>query len=273
MSWLQVGILCASFSLEGCGVAGVVGVTPTDHSSAFPSGMIKIDTSGRRLDAAVNRMQAAATTYPDPVAELLAEGKIALLASPDGAPPQVGYSPFSDGRAMIFVIADGNLSYGFVNETGAWVVPLGLRFAKPFSEGFAAVMRPQESYVLAQNAKGGGAYPVTGDMWEYIDVNGNTVIPARFFTAESFFQGKAPARGVDCKTGLMRTGLIDKNGTFVKWSASWRKIGECREGRIAVCAESGWLWKRARWGYLDVTGRIRQCDAVFGGFGAGIASR
>jgi len=175
----------------------------------------------------------------------------ALLAkgwpkAPDGSRVQ-SIGVFSCGRAMVQVGDSQHPHFGFIDENAAWVINPQFPDVQEFSEGLAAVMFPGES----------SAGLLSGDLWGYIDEDGKTVIKPSLRSASPFVDGLAPASGTDSELGLLRTGLIDKTGTFVLWSRDWTDIGPYAEGMIPVCCKVGWwFWERERWGYMDKAGKI-----------------
>lgn len=96
----------------------------------------------------------------------------------------------------------------------------------PFAENLAAIRR-------------------LGQRWSYIDVKGNTVIPAKYESAGRFSEGLA---AVELKVGNgYRWGFIDSTGKQVI-EPKFYKARFFSEGLAGVQAESG------RWGYIDKTG-------------------
>jgi hypothetical protein len=226
---------------------------PTGREWGASSTFFPIDRNGERVEAA------GAIPSPEPKAEELLSLLVAnhRIAAPAGLSVIGGY-PFSEGRAAIEVGDPKAPIRGFVDETGAWIVKPQFRLAHSFSEGLAAVLFPGTSSALAVNEISGVPYTLSGDLWGYIDKEGNIAIKPAFMTAAPFVCGLAPPTGVDQKTGIMRTGLIDRTGAFVVWSPDWLSIKECTDGLIPISQEKGWWWwKREKWGYIDPTGEMR----------------
>ena len=82
---------------------------------------------------------------------------------------------FSEGRAKIAVMGAAGLSFGYIDETGAYAVEPVYSEARTFREGYAAVKN-------------------ISDRWGYVDRNGETVIPMDFDEAFDFTEGIARVR-------------------------------------------------------------------------------
>jgi len=103
-----------------------------------------------------------------------------------GDRPEITYcSSFQEGLALVRT-ADG---WGFIDATGAQVIPAKYAEARSFSAGLAAVR--------------------VGDRWGFIDRNGKMVIEPRFPEPLTFEGGLAQERYLD------RIGYIDKSGKYV----------------------------------------------------------
>lgn len=99
--------------------------------------------------------------------------------------------PFTDGLAMFGV----SHRYGYIDRNGRIVIPAQYEYARPFSEGLAAVEFP--------GTEGG-----TPSLWGYIDTNGKTVIPPTFSAQPGdFSEGLA----IVTKRSKKQT-VIDRNG-------------------------------------------------------------
>jgi hypothetical protein len=93
--------------------------------------------------------------------------------------------PVGDER----ILASNNEKFGYLDLSGAEIIPLIYDDARPFSDGAAWVCRE--------------------DKWGMIDPNGDTVIPIEFGHASSFLNNVAyMSKDEKC-------GLIDRTGTFV----------------------------------------------------------
>lgn len=121
---------------------------------------------------------------------------------------------------------------GFINTAGIEVVPLIYRFARPYSEGRAAVM-----------AKG---------KWGYLDTQGQIVIEPQFDHAYPFSEGLAL---VEIGKRLKR--FIDIHGNTV-FEIEATAVGGCCDGLIP-CQQGN------KWCFLDRTGGVAfgvVCQAV-----------
>lgn len=128
--------------------------------------------------------------------------------------------------------------WGYIDSTGKVVIGPGFKWAEPFREGLAAVLvaspgNPSGKWVyidqtgrvvidrgdiVAPGDFSEGLAPVrvgrgSGDLWGYIDKNGNMVIAPRFESAGGFHSGLAEV-GVDFVHGG-RWGYIDRTGKYV----------------------------------------------------------
>lgn len=100
--------------------------------------------------------------------------------------------PFADGLSAFYDY--GKRKYGFIDKSGAWVIPAEYEEVHDFSEGLAAVKLP--------------ASGDRGAMWGFIDTKGNMVIDAKFTREpQSFSMGQAV---VVKRSG--REVMIDKAG-------------------------------------------------------------
>ena len=105
--------------------------------------------------------------------------------------------------------ADGD--WGFIDETGAWVVEPHYKWVASFSEDLAAVLGDQYGFIDRDGAvaiplefAGVGSFseglaPVflarqNGNRWGYIDLTGAVVLEPRFNDAEPFSEGMAVVR-------------------------------------------------------------------------------
>jgi len=76
---------------------------------------------------------------------------------------------------------------GFFNRSGKIVIKARFAFARPFSEGLAAVCEGCREEVVGEHRQ------LRGGKWGFIDRKGNIAIPLRFDDAEDFTKGKARA--------------------------------------------------------------------------------
>ncbi|MEW6447220.1 MAG: WG repeat-containing protein [Bacillota bacterium] len=128
--------------------------------------------------------------------------------------------------------------WGYIDRTGTVVIGPGFKLAEPFREGLAAVLvaspgNPSGKWVYIDRTGrvvidrddiivpgdfSEGLAPVkvgcgSGNLWGYIDKNGNMVIGPRFESAGGFHSGLAEV-GVDLVHGG-RWGYIDNTGKYV----------------------------------------------------------
>jgi hypothetical protein len=107
--------------------------------------------------------------------------------------------PFTEGLSLISGTVEGSLRYGFMDRSGAAVIPVRYADAAPFSEGLAAVKLSRD---LGAND------------WGYIDRSGAMVIEPRFKAAGSFSNGLAFVEWVT-KERYLLGGVIDRQGRVV----------------------------------------------------------
>jgi serine/threonine protein kinase len=128
---------------------------------------------------------------------------------------------FSEGFAAV---EQGNIlirRWGFINEAGEEIIPIGYSEVLCFSEGLAAVR--------------------VGRKWGFIDTNGNEVIPFIYDAVESFNNGLVAVRQGNEKNGLW--GFLDKNGNDII-PLKYESVGSFSEGLVAVKYNG-------KWGYID----------------------
>jgi hypothetical protein len=238
-TWTAV-LFCAFFLLQGCG--------PAKHDEAGDS---------RKSDKPESRLL-----------RVVVGNKVGYI---DGASGKIAINPqfdlaygFTEGRAMVcvgecdsdhimghrftdnyqIVPLDQTFKYGFIDETGKFVVNPQYENVNQFSEGFAAVCVGQGCYWgtqykdkehkwgyidregkiaitpqfdKASGFKGGLAAVSIGGKWGYIDESGKYVINPQFSIAMPFEKGVAEVtvgEGQEAKTGW-----IDKTGRYV-WQPS-----------------------------------------------------
>lgn len=190
--------------------------------------------------------------------------------------------PFSDGLATVRPkeLPDGTPNTerlaGYIDVSGAYVVPPTYAVAGPFCEGLARVGAEGAVGYIAKDGSvaipleyadgsdfGEGVAAVAtsaggGIQWRYIDAEGKTALelPAHVAWAGRFSKGLAPAsvpqREPSCgsRDAVYRTcvGFIDKSGTFVieprfDWAEPFS------DGMAAVQING-------RWGYVDRQGAL-----------------
>lgn len=151
---------------------------------------------------------------------------------------------FSEGLAVAGKrIPNTNGRWGFIDETGKYVIEAKFIMVKPFSEGLAAVV-----FKESENAPGKVGY---------IDQTGHIVIPPRFsgeggVSERGFSEGLAVVKvNVD---KIDKWGHIDKSGKFVI-EPQFAAAGPFSEGRAMVgIAEPSWSLDY-KWGFIDTEGR------------------
>ena len=150
--------------------------------------------------------------------------------------------PFSEGLAVAGKrVPNTNGRWGFIDETGKYVIEAKFVLVKPFSEGLAAV-------VFKENEN---AYRTVG----YIDQTGRLVIPPQFSGeggVSGFSEGLA---AVNVSMGKAdKYGYIDKSGKFVI-EPQFAAAGPFSERRAMVgIAEPYWSIDY-KWGFIDMKGR------------------
>jgi hypothetical protein len=131
---------------------------------------------------------------------------------------------FHDGRACAFEGDYDDDMAGYVDRTGAMVIPARYAWAQPFAEGLAIVRTTL-------------AAPVS-----VIDRDGRTVIETGGSDALSFHEGLA---AVQTPAGWT---YIDRAGKTVIGPLPYRHVGVFVDGRAGVARGSAW-------GFIDRTGR------------------
>lgn len=149
---------------------------------------------------------------------------------------------FSEGLAVAGKrVPNTNGRWGFIDESGKYVIEAKFVTVKPFSEGLAAVV-----FKDTENA-----YRNVG----YIDQSGRVVIPPQFsgeggVTGRGFSEGLA---AVNVYKDRDRWGYIDKFGKFVI-EPQFAAAGPFSQGRAMVgIAEPSWS-KDYKWGFIDKEG-------------------
>jgi hypothetical protein len=150
---------------------------------------------------------------------------------------------FSEGLAVAGKrVPKTNGRWGFIDETGKYVIEANFVMVKPFSEGLAAV-------VFKENEN---AYRSVG----YIDQSGRIVIPPQFsgedVSERGFSEGLAAVKLY--KDGKGKWGYIDKSGKVVI-EPQFAVAGPFSQGRAMVgIAEPSWSIDY-KWGFIDTEGR------------------
>jgi hypothetical protein len=185
---------------------------------------------------------------------------------------------FSDGLAVAGKrVPNTNGQWGFIDESGKYVIEAKFIMVKPFSEGLAAavfkdtgnpygtlgyidqsghvVIPPQFSGDEARErgfSEGLSAvkvHKVKGDKWGYIDKTGKIIIEPQFADARPFSQGRAivgiaePSWSIDYKWGF-----IDTEGRWIA-KPQYESASEFSEGLAPIL-----LKKKV--GFIDLQGQI-----------------
>ena len=179
---------------------------------------------------------------------------------------------FSEGFAVVArEVPNTHGRWGFIDQTGKFVIEAKFNNAKPFSEGLAAVIVPDQGklgYIDqtgriviepqfgigtgASNfsfSEGLAAVPVASGKWGYINKAGKFVIQPLFAHAFPFSEGRAivgiaePAYSIDYKWGF-----IDKDGRWIA-EPRFNSASEFSEGLAAILVDQ-------KVGYIDAQGAI-----------------
>ncbi|PKL43955.1 MAG: hypothetical protein CVV41_09335 [Candidatus Riflebacteria bacterium HGW-Riflebacteria-1] len=156
---------------------------------------------------------------------------------------------FSEGLACVMIgdFADGSARYGYIDNTGKYVIEPFLRcldnqyFSPPgeFSDGLAAAWLPLNS---------DGDYMVG-----YINKEGKTAIAPKFTVAGKFVDGLAPA-SILLHDEVPPTGFIDKSGNFVIQQA-FSHAFHFSEGLAPASTFDPKYEAPEIWGYIDSKGK------------------
>jgi hypothetical protein len=149
---------------------------------------------------------------------------------------------FSEGLAVVGKrVPNTNGRWGFIDETGKYVIDAKFVTVRSFSEGLAAV-------VLKENES---ADHTVG----YIDQSGRVVIPPQF-SGDSGPSGRGFSEGLAAVMMFkdrQKWGYIDKSGKFVI-EPQFAGAGPFSQGRAMVgIAEPS--WSDSKWGFIDTGGR------------------
>ena len=161
------------------------------------------------------------------------EFRLSNLAQVDGESEFDWVGQFSEGLAAVRVGDLQTGKYGFIDESGAVVIPIiydGVRAEadvnKSFFEGAAAVL--------------------VGEKWGFIDRSGNEIVPPTYDMADFFSEGLAAVRVGDWETG--KWGYVDKSGNVVT-PITYDAAAPFSEGLAGVVVERNT-------GYIDKTGNF-----------------
>jgi len=159
--------------------------------------------------------------------------------------PAVSVDLFSEGLAVVHVGDWQTGKYGFIDQTGKFIVEPQFDLVKPFSEGLAAV--------------GLGDWKTR--RWGYVDRKGKMAIDLQFGDADEFSQGLAPALLGDRKTG--KYGYIDKTGKFTI-EPQFDDAKPFSEGLAAVGFWYNGRWSRRSFHSLELEGSKSFTDSKYG---------
>ncbi|WP_143536720.1 WG repeat-containing protein [Rubricoccus marinus] len=222
---LRSFLLLALLALTGCAGARV-DFTPEASSArveardiAAGEGLFPVVEAGRwgYMDRRGEVVISPRFQFATPFSEGLAAAKQGNLwgyLSPDGtwaiAPQFASARGFSDGRGLVGVGGAKERRFGFVDATGAFVVPTVLPYALSYSEGLALV-RLADKQTLVQKLFSPRSTLV------FLDRDGEVAVrvPASGISAASFSGGLAP---YEKSQGLFRSttwGYLDAQGREV----------------------------------------------------------
>ena len=212
-----------------------------------------VDTDGRYV---VNPGLNDARDFSEGLARVKTTGWKWGLMGPTGAvvvEPQWGsLGDVRDGRARFE--RDGK--HGFIDKTGAEVVPAAYDDARSFSGGRAAVRQGQRwfyidaadgrlmgsaTFISAGDFSEGLAPVRTENLWEYVDESGRRAIGPQFEEARAFRDGRAAVR-VD---GLWT--FVRPDGTLLR-APEFDEVADFAGGLAAVYAGE-------KLGYIDREGQ------------------
>ncbi len=140
---------------------------------------------------------------------------------------------YSDSLNLI-PVKDKSDRHGFVDPTGAVVIPVKYDSVDGFCDGLASV-----------------GYKESDDSWKsgFIDSTGREVIPLEYEKTDSFSEGLATVARLD-NSGDWKVGVIDTTGKVVV-PLDYFMIGSFSEG-MAVVSENA----LGPCGYIDKTGKV-----------------
>ena len=148
---------------------------------------------------------------------------------------------FSEGLAVAGKrVPNTHGRWGFIDETGKYVIEAKFYMVKPFSEGLAAVIFRENEH----------AYRKVG----FIDQTGRIVIPPRFSGEQVSEPGFSEGLAAVYVDGIHKWGYIDKSGNFVI-EPQFAAAGPFLQGRAMVgIAQPSWSIDY-KWGFIDTDGR------------------
>jgi hypothetical protein len=145
---------------------------------------------------------------------------------------------FSNGRALMIDWTKNWREWGYMDRSGAGVIPLKFRYANDFENGVAVVVVGDPAF---QHLKYG-----------LIDTNGKYLVEPKFRWLGTFSEGLSAAE-ISEETGLIHGGYIDGSGHFVITLSYASNLGPFYDGYAAVTVprhgsgyidkQGNWLWK------------------------------
>jgi len=148
---------------------------------------------------------------------------------------------FSEGLAAVNTGDFKSPRYGYIDETGRWVIPATFQFADSFEGGLALVKH--------------------GDKFGYINRKGEWVIEPQYSQAHRFNTGRA---------------TVKKDGKWVYIDSTDKVVSETEMDEPPNALKEGLARFRVagKWGYVDASGKMA-IEARFddaGGFSEGLAA-
>jgi WG containing repeat len=145
---------------------------------------------------------------------------------------------FSNGRALMIDYTQNWREWGYMDRSGAGVIPLKFRYANDFENGVAVV------------AVGDAAFQHL--TYGLIDTNGKYLVEPKFGWLGTFSEGLSAAE-ISEETGLNHGGYIDRSGKFAITLSYASRLGPFYDGYAAVTTprhgsgyidkQGNWLWK------------------------------
>ena len=152
---------------------------------------------------------------------------------------------FSNDRALMIDWTNGwDRLWGYMDRSGANVIPLRFRVANDFENGVAVVVVGEDF----QHLKYG-----------LIDTNGKYLVEPKFRWLGTFSEGVSAAE-ISEETGLIHGGYIDRSGKFVITLSYASNLGPFYDGYAAVTTPrhgSGYIDKQGNWLWKPTESRVR----------------
>lgn len=148
-------------------------------------------------------------------------------------------NPISEGLAAV----KKDDKYGFIDQTGRFLIQPVWSNAEKFSEGLAAVS-------LEDDSNGSPFVLILSSRTSYINRKGECVIPPKYYSGCSFSDGLASV-SVPVSDDQLQAGFIDRTGEVVIQPGRWDEvINRLSEGVIAVVKDGKPL-------YIDQHGNVK----------------